>query len=279
MLGALIGDVVGSQFEFKNFKSKKFILFTNNCHPTDDSLMTLAIAEALLLSHGDETVLAELTERSMKRIARKHPGVGWGYWFHEWVMGNNPTKPYSLGNGAGMRISPVGWVAEGEEEVKRLSRIVTEITHGHPEGLLGAEAIAMAIFLARTGVPKDEIYRRMITDYYPEIDTFTLDKIRPNYEIDDRGMWVTCRGSIPQALRAFFEAESFEDTLRCAVSIGGDADTITAMAGSVAEAYYGVPMWMEDKVLEYFSEEYIDIYHAFGTIKKPRVKRAETDSL
>ena len=275
MIGALIGDVVGSQFEFQNFKSKNFTLFTGNCRATDDSLMTLAIAEALLLSHGDESVLAELTERSMKRIARKHQDAGWGYYFYQWVMGLNPTRPYSLGNGAGMRISPVGWVANSEEEVKRLSKIVTEISHGHPEGLLGAEAIAMAIYLARTGVTKDEIYRRMITDYYPEIDKMTLDGIRPNYDIDDMGRWVTCRGSIPQALRAFFEAESFEDTLRCAVSIGGDADTITAMAGSVAEAYYGVPMWMEDEVLGYFPEEYIDIYYAFGTIRKPRVNRAE----
>ena len=270
MLGALIGDVVGSQFEFKNFKSKEFVLFTKNCHFTDDSLMTLAIAEALLLSRGDETVLAELTERSMKRIARNHPDVGWGYYFHQWVMGLNPVRPYSLGNGAGMRISPVGWVAESEEDVKRLSRIVTEITHGHPEGILGAEAVAMAIYLARTGVAKDEIYRRMITDYYPEIDKMTLDKIRPNYEIDDAGMWVTCRGSIPQALRAFFEAESFEDTIRCAISIGGDADTITAMAGSVAEAYYGVPDTMEDTVLSYFPDELVVIYHAFRLIKKPR---------
>ena len=270
MLGALIGDVVGSQYEFQNFKSKKFTLFTKNCRATDDSFMTLAIAEALVICRGDESSLAEVTERCMRKIAQKHKDAGWGYYFYQWVMGLNPTRPYSLGNGAGMRISPVGWVAESEEDVKRLSRIVTEISHGHPEGLLGAEAIAMAIYLARTGVPKDQIYRRMITDYYPEIDTFTLDSIRPNYEIDDAGRWVTCRGSIPQALRAFFEAESFEDTLRCAVSIGGDADTITAMAGSVAEAYYGVPMWMEDKVLEYLEEELVDIYYAFGTIKKAK---------
>ena len=273
MLGALIGDVVGSRFEFKDYKSKDFVLFTPECHPTDDSLMTLAIAKALVLCRTDESRLAETTERCMRQIARLHPGAGWGYMFYQWVMGYNPNRPRSLGNGAGMRISPVGWVADSEDDVKRLSRTVTEISHGHPEGLLGAEAVAMAVYLARTGVSKDEIYRRMITDYYPEIDTFTLDSIRPTYEVDDAGLWVTCRGSIPQALRAFFEAESFEDTLRCAVSIGGDADTITAMAGSVAEAYYGVPDWMEERLLTYLHSNLSDIYHAFSLIKRPRVPR------
>ncbi len=275
MLGALIGDVVGSRFEFKDFKSKEFVLFTPDCHVTDDSLMTLAIAKAIVLCRGDESRLATLTERYMKEIARLYPGVGWGYLFYQWVMGYNPTRPYSLGNGAGMRISPVGWVAKSEEEVKRLSKIVTEISHGHPEGLLGAEAVAMAVYLARIGTPKEEIYRRMITDYYPEIDSFTLDSIRPTYEIDDGGLWVTCRGSIPQALRAFFEAESFEDTIRNAISIGGDADTIAAMAGSVAEAYYGVPDELEEKLLCYLSESLSDIYFAFETVKIPRTPRGK----
>ena len=151
---------------------------------------------------------------------------------------------------------------------------MTEITHGHPEGLLGAEAIAIAVYMARTGRSKEEIYKRMITDYYPEIDDFTLDKIRPNYEIDDKGLWVTCRGSIPQALRAFFEAESFESTIRNAISIGGDADTIAAMAGSVAEAYYGVPQEMEEELLKYLSEDLLGIYNAFSLIKKGRVAKS-----
>lgn len=273
MLGALIGDVVGSRFEFKNFKSRDFLMFAPNCRPTDDSLMTLAIAKALVMYKGDESILASLTARYMHEIAKKHPNVGWGGRFYRWVMDLDPTPPNSLGNGAGMRISPVGWVAESEEEVKRLSRIVTEITHSHPEGLLGAESLAVAIYMARTGRSKDEIYERMVRDYYPVIDTFTLDKIRPTYEIDDRGEWVTCRGSIPQALRAFFEAESFEDTVRNAISIGGDADTIAAMAGSVAEAYYGVPLEMEDKLLGYLSPDLYDIYVAFGTVKRRRTPR------
>lgn len=273
MLGALIGDVVGSRFEFKDFKSKDFLFFAPNCRPTDDSLMTLAIAKALVMYKGDEARLAPLTERYMHEIAKKHPNVGWGGRFYKWVMELDPTPPHSLGNGAGMRISPIGWVADSEDDVKRLSRIVTEITHGHPEGLLGAEAVAMAVYLARTGTSKDEIYRRMVADYYPEIDSFTLDKIRPSYDIDDKGLWVTCRGSIPQALRAFFEAEGFEDTIRNAISIGGDADTIAAMAGSVAEAYYGVPPEMEDLLLEYLPEDLLSIYLAFGTVKRKRIGR------
>ena len=273
MLGALIGDVVGSRFEFKNFKSRDFLMFAPNCRPTDDSLMTLAIAKALVMYKGDESILASLTARYMHEIAKKHPNVGWGGRFYRWVMELDPTPPHSLGNGAGMRISPVGWVAESEEEVKRLSRIVTEITHSHPEGLLGAESLAVAIFMARTGRSKDEIYERMVREYYPVIDTFTLDKIRPTYEIDDMGEWVTCRGSIPQALRAFFEADSFEDTIRNAISIGGDADTIAAMAGSVAEAYFGVPVEMEDRLLEYLPPDLYDVYVAFGTVKRRRTPR------
>ena len=275
MLGALIGDVVGSRFEFKNFKSREFLFFAPDCHPTDDSLMTLAVAEALVLCRNDDSRLAEVTERCMHRIARRHPNVGWGGRFYQWVFELNPANPYSLGNGAGMRISPVGWVADSEEKTKELCRTVTEITHGHPEGLLGAEAIAIAIYMARTGRSKEEIYKRMITDYYPEIDDFTLDKIRPNYEIDDKGLWVTCRGSIPQALRAFFEADGFESTIRNAISIGGDADTIAAMAGSVAEAYYGVPQEMEEGLLKYLSEDLLGIYNAFSLIKKGRVAKSD----
>ncbi len=273
MLGALVGDVVGSRFEFKNFKSRDFKLFAPNCKPTDDSLMTLAVAKGLLRAGGDETVLADLVTEYMREIARLHPNVGWGGRFYRWVFGIDPRPCNSFGNGAGMRISPVGWVADSEDDVKRLSRIVTEITHGHPEGLLGAEAVAMAVYLARTGHGKEEIYSRMVRDYYPEIDTFTIDGIRHTYEIDDKGLWVTCRGSIPQAMRAFFEAEDFESAIRNAISIGGDADTIACMTGAIAEAYYGVPVEIEDELVSFLPPDLESIYYAFGTIKKKRIIR------
>jgi len=276
MLGAIIGDVVGSRFEFKDFKSRDFVFFTEANKPTDDSLMTLAVAKGLLNSRGDWTQLSELTQKYMHEIARKHPNVGWGYRFYRWVFELDSSSPNSLGNGAGMRVSPVGWVARDEEEVRLLSRLVTEFTHGHPEGLLGAEAVAMAVFLAREGYTKEYIHKRMVEDYYPSIDSFTLDSIRPIYSIDDRGEWVTCRGSIPQALRAFLESEDFEGAIRNAISIGGDADTIAAMAGSVAEAYYGVPAQMEDEVLKYLSPDLESIYYAFNTIKLPRKQRIDT---
>ena len=273
MLGAIIGDMVGSRFEFKSFKSRDFKLFTEDCRPTDDSLMTLAVAKGLTRYGGDEERLWPLTADYMHDIAKRHPNVGWGGRFYRWVFGLDSSPQQSFGNGAGMRISPVGWVAKSEEEVKRLSRLLTEYTHGHPEGLLGAEAVAMAVFLARGGMEKNQLYRRMTEDYYPEIDSFTLDSIRPIYDIDDRGDWVSCRGSIPHALRAFFESEDFESAIRNAVSIGGDADTVACMAGAVAEAYYGVPLWMEDAAVGLLPDDLVSIYYAFNTVKRKRIPR------
>lgn len=277
MLGAIIGDIVGSRFEFKEEfrRSKDFAFFTSLCRATDDSFMTLAVAEALLLAKGDETALSEQVVTSMRRVAKKHPDTGWGERFYRWLFIEKDPKPYnSYGNGAGMRISPVGWVADSEEEVKRLSRIVTEVTHDHPEGLKGAEAVAMAVYLARIGKDKDEIRRRM-QEYYLRLrdPEFTIQRIHGQYGYDDDGMWVTCQGSVPQALIAFLDSDSFEDAVRNAVCIGGDSDTIGAMAGSIAEAYYGVSYEMEDKALSYLTEDLVSTYYAFGTIKKKRIKR------
>ena len=172
MLGAIIGDIVGSRFEFIDdfMRPKNFALFTSSCHPTDDSLMTLAVAEALLLSKGDHERLKKQVIASMKKVANKHPNVGWGERFHRWLFEESNPQPYnSYGNGAGMRISPVGWVANSEDEVRILSQIVTEVSHNHPEGIKGAEAIAMAVYLARIGKSKNEIRGRM-QEYYPELN-------------------------------------------------------------------------------------------------------------
>lgn len=277
MLGAIIGDIVGSRFEFVEdiLRPKDFTLFTPNCSPTDDSFMTLAVAEALLLSKGDRTVLQEKVISSMKKVAHLHPHTGWGALFYRWLFEESNPKPYhSFGNGAGMRISPVGWVAESEEEVKALSKLVTEVTHDHPEGLKGAEAIAMAVYMARIGKDKEEIRSKM-QEYYPKLSdrTFTIKSIHGKYGYDDEGKWVTCQGSIPQALIAFLDSDSFEDAIRNAVCIGGDSDTIGAMAGSIAEAYYGVSYEMEDQALKYLSEDLLSTYYAFETIKKKRVTR------
>lgn len=273
MLGAIIGDIVGSRFQFMDFKSKEFKFFEPHCTPTDDSFMTLAIAKALLLCPNwreDIENLKSTTVKCMKEIATAHPNTGWGEKFYRWLFVR--SYPYeSYGNGAGMRVSPVGWVAESEEEVKRLSKAVTEISHNHPEGLKGAECVAMAVYLARIGKSKAEIKARLAQAYYPQLATMTLDEIRPFYCIDDGGDWVTCQGSIPQAMTAFFESENFEDAIRGAISIGGDSDTIACMTGAVAEAYYGVDRNLEERAVEYLSTDLASIYYAFELIKKKRV--------
>ncbi len=272
MIGAIIGDIVGSRFEFIDHFGKDFKLFTSTCHYTDDTLMTLAVANALFLCKGNYEELGMITTRCMVNIAHKYPNVGWGERFHSWLF-ERQRRLDSYGNGAGMRISPVGWVAESEEEVKILSKNVTEISHGHPEGIKGAESVAMAVYWARIGKDK-EFIRNGLTQYYPQLNdrNFTIKSIMGNYGYDDYGDWVTCQGSIPQALIAFLDGEDFEDVIRNAVGIGGDSDTIGAMAGSIAEAYYGVSYEMEDEALEYLPDDLKGLYFTFNLIKKKRVK-------
>ena len=235
MWGAIIGDIAGSRYEFHNFKSKKIDLFDPRCRFTDDSVMTLAVAAALMESGEDPEALGAAAVRWMQGIGRKYPECGFGGRFFKWIFFEGNPKPYgSYGNGAAMRISPVGFYARSEDEVKRLARAVTAVSHDHPESFKAAEAVAMAIYLARTGADMAAIRARIERDYYPI--KFTLDDIREDYRFD-----VSCQGSVPQALEAFFESDSFEDAIRNAISIGGDSDTIAAIAGGVAGAYYGAP--------------------------------------
>ncbi len=274
MIGAMIGDIVGSRFEFNNHKSKDFELFTDECFVTDDSIMTLAVAKALIetertfmnsedafrLSKDYIDRLAENTVLYMQTIGRKYPNCGYGGRFGQWIFSENP-KPYdSHGNGAAMRISPVASIAASEEEIKALSKAITGVSHNHVEGLKGAEATAMAIYLARTGHGKDEI-RKVVSDQYYNLD-FCLDDIRAAYRFNE-----TCQETVPQAIQAFLEAESFEETIRNAISLGGDSDTLAAIAGSIAEAYYGVPNVMVEKALGYLDGELLEIYNEFNSIK------------
>lgn len=277
MLGAIIGDIVGSRFEFIDHFGKDFVLFARGCRYTDDSLMTLAVASALLICKENSENLGTVATHCMVDIAHRHPNVGWGGWFYGWLF-ERQRRLNSFGNGAGMRISPVGWVANSEEEVKLLSKKVTEISHDHPEGLKGAECIAMAVYWARTGKSKEEI-RAGVANYYPRLldRSFTIQNIMGTYGYDDNGDWVTCQGSIPEALIAFLDGENFEDVIRNAVGIGGDSDTIGAMAGSIAEAYYGVSSEMEEKALSYLPEDLQSIYFAFETIKKGRTERSNRE--
>ena len=276
MIGAIIGDLVGSRFEFidDEKRDRNFAMFSTVCKITDDSLMTLAVARALFLAKGDKQKLKKIVVSCMKDVAREHPNTSWGERFYKWLFLEDFPKPYnSYGNGAAMRICPVGWVANSEAEVKELTKIITEVSHNHPEGIKGAEAIAMGVYLARIGKSKEEI-RLKLQNYYPQLalKDFSIANIYGNYGYDSEGNWVTCQGSVPQAIVAFLDSSSFEDAIRNAISIGGDSDTIGAMTGSIAEAYYGVTYEMEEKALEFLPQDLQSIYFAFELIKKKRAK-------
>ncbi len=189
----------------------------------------------------------------MQEIGRKYPNCGFGGMFRKWMFSDDPEPYNSFGNGAAMRVSPCGFIAGTEEEAILLSRKVTEVTHNHPEGLKGAEAVSVAIFMARNGAVKNEIKERIEKDYYDL--NFTLDSIRGDYQFNE-----TCQRTVPQAIVAFLESASFEDAIRGAVSLGGDSDTLAAITGSIAEAFYGVPSDLKSMALTYLDRELLDIY-------------------
>lgn len=234
MLGALIGDIVGSRFEWNNHRSKDFELFAKGCFATDDSIMSLAVAKAILDSGKDRADLGKLAIKWMQTLGRKYPNAGYGGRFRWWLVEDDPQPYNSWGNGSAMRVSACGFAARSLEDAVALSKAVTEVTHNHPEGLKGAEATAVAIYLARSGNSLKEIERYIKEKYY-NID-FTLDGIRDTYEFNE-----TCQDTVPQALEAFFESTGFEDAIRNAISVGGDSDTLAAITGGIAEAYYGIP--------------------------------------
>lgn len=245
MLGAIIGDIVGSRFEWNNYRSKDFIFFHENSHMTDDSIMTIAIAKAILSSKPDRSDLGEKAIYYMRYFGHKYPNHDYGGMFSDWLMTANP-KPYnSFGNGAAMRVSACGFVAKSLEDANLLSKLVTEVTHNHPEGIKGAEATTVAIYLARTGHTIPQIREYINKNYYNL--NFSLDEIRDTYQFNE-----TCRDSVPQAIEAFLESESFEDAIRNAISIGGDSDTIAAITGGIAEAYYGIPENIREKAMKYY---------------------------
>lgn len=254
MLGAIIGDIVGSRFEFRNHKSKEFELFAPDCSYTDDSVMTAAIAKAILVSKTDFTDLSDNAIKEMKNLGNSHLDSGYGGHFLQWLIVDQ--KPYgSYGNGAAMRISPIAYVANSIEDIKMYSKAVTKVSHDHPEGLKGAEVTATAIYFALQGKTKEEI-KTYTEKYYPI--SFTCDEIRPDYSFD-----VSCQGSVPQALECFYEGKDFEDVIRLAISIGGDSDTIAAIAGSIAEAYFGIPNNLRIKAFSYLDTELAQIVNEF----------------
>ena len=255
MLGAIIGDIVGSFAELGCEKTKEFALFGTGCEPTDDSVMTIAVGLACCeASLSDEDDFKRAVVRQMRAMGARYPYLGYGGTFVEWLRDEDMGPYGSYGNGSAMRVSTVAWVAESLSEAERLAAWSAEVTHDHPEGVRGAQAVAAAIYLAREGKDKDEI-RAYIERHYYNLD-FTLDEIRPTYEWD-----VTCQGSVPQAIVCFLEGEDYEDTIRNAISLGGDADTQAAIAGAIAEAYFGIPEEIAEEGLSYMDEDLLADYH------------------
>ena len=263
MLGAITGDIIGSIYEHNNIKTKKFDLFTDKNRFTDDTVMTFAVAEALINGGGHENFI-----RFMKRYGAIYPRAGYGGTFVRWLA-SDTTEPYnSWGNGSAMRVSACGWVAnldipmeEGIKQTEELAKASAEVTHNHPEGIKGAQATAVSIFFMRHGKSKNEIkeYKEKLKDYIQnrfEYDLdFTIDEIRSIYRFD-----VSCQGSVPQAIVSFLESENFEDAIRNAISIGGDSDTIGAITGSIAEAAYGIPEDIKEKSMSYLDGRLKSVY-------------------
>ena len=236
MYGAILGDIIGSPYEFdRGSKTKDFPLFSKKSEFTDDTVMAIAVAEAFLDSPREEAVLKARLVEAIHRYGTAYPDAGYGGRFAMWLY-QKSTAPYnSCGNGSAMRVSPVAWLFDDLDTVRRMAKLSAEVTHNHPEGIKGAEATAAVIFLGRTGSTKAEIKAYVEQEFGYDLRR-TCDEIRPGYHHVE-----TCQETVPEAITAFLEGESFEDVIRTAVSLGGDCDTLTAIAGSMAEGFYGVP--------------------------------------
>ena len=250
LLGGIAGDIIGSIYEFNPVRFKDFELFKSNSTYTDDTVMTIANAE-WLLSKG---VLMDI----MRKYGHKYPGAGYGGMFYDWLKSRCP-KPYnSFGNGSAMRVSPVGWAFETLEETLEAAKQSAEITHNHPEGIKGAQATAACIFMARTGKSKQEIREYVETKFGYDLSR-TCNEIRPTYQFNE-----SCQGTVPESIIAFLESTDFESAIRLTVSLGGDADTMGAITGAIAEAYYNViPEHIKNEVLKRLPVEFINVLGEF----------------
>jgi len=250
MIGAIAGDVIGSIYEWDNIKTKQFELFGQDCVFTDDSVLTIALADAILNQQDYASV--------MKSYYRRYPDAGYGRMFHRWAQ-SEERQPYnSWGNGAAMRIGPVGFAFDSLDEVLANADKYTAVTHNHPEGIKGAQATAAAIFLARKGGTKQEIKEYVTTTFGYDLSK-TLDEIRPNYQFNE-----SCQQTVPEAITAFLESDDFEDAIRNAISLGGDSDTLACITGGIAEAFYGsVPNFIATQVMNLLDENLRKVTAAF----------------
>ncbi|MCD8085678.1 MAG: ADP-ribosylglycohydrolase family protein [Clostridiales bacterium] len=285
MLGAIIGDIVGSVYEWNNIKTKDFPLFRDDCFFTDDTVMTCAVADAIM-NGGERDDFID----SMKKYGRMYPCAGYGGRFGVWIFSENREPYNSFGNGSAMRVSPCGWMMDCDftartglwpSKGRAYARRSAEVTHDHPEGIKGAMATADAIFLCRYffggfcgefDVPINndpakckKRVKNYIEKKYGYDLTRTLDEIRPTYQFNE-----TCQRTVPEAIIAFLESTDFEDAIRNAISLGGDSDTLAAITGSIAEAAYGIPDWMKDKAISYLDEPLRDVLRRWEQFCAPR---------
>ncbi len=260
MYGAILGDIIGSPFEFdRGDKTKDFKLFSRRSHFTDDSVMTLAVCEALL-KVGQDTTVKEIEDAvitSMQSWGRRYPHEGYGGYFRRWLTARHPEPYNSFGNGSAMRVSATGWLYDSLEKTRVVAKATANVTHNHPEGIKGAEATASAIFMARNGSSKEEIKKYIENEFHYDLNR-TLDEIRPNFHMDE-----TCQKTVPEAIIAFLEARDFEDAIRNAVSLGGDTDTLGAITGSIAEAYFGISETLISECRNRINKDMRDVVDAF----------------
>ena len=253
LMGAICGDIIGSTYEFNPTWRYKFQMFRPHSTFTDDTVMTVAVAD-WVMNGGDLTEI-------LRKWGLKYPFIGYGPMFFEWLTSSNPQPYNSYGNGSAMRVSPVGWMAKNETEALELAKHTAEITHNHPEGIKGAQAVALAIYLAKKGTSKDEIRRTIHRKFGYNLKR-TCDEIRESYKFH-----ATCQKSVPESIICFLESEGYEDAVRLAVTLGGDADTMACIAGSIASAYYKtIPDKIAGPCLDILPEDIYEIVMNFSII-------------
>ena len=263
MYGAILGDIIGSPYEFdRGDKTKDFPLFCNRSCYTDDTVMTVAVAEALLDSTGksDDEIRQALVD-SMRKWGARYPDAGYGGMFYRWLHSKDPQPYGSYGNGSAMRASAAGWLYDDFDETWKKARLTAEVTHNHPEGIKGAECVSVVIWLARHGKSKEEI-RRIAEETFGYDLSRTCDEIRPGYHHVE-----SCQETVPEAVTAFMEGNNFEEVIRNAVSLGGDCDTLTCIAGSMAEAFYGVPDSLIAECRKRLPEDMLAVIDRFNQIR------------
>lgn len=263
MYGTILGDIIGCPFEFdRGDKTKDFKLFSRRSHFTDDSVMTLAVCEALLKVGRDATVkeIGDAVITSMQSWGRRYPHEGYGGYFRCWLTARHPEPYNSFGKGSAMRVSAAGWLYDSLEKTRVVAKATANVTHNHPEGIKGAEATASAIFMTRNGSSKEEIKKYIENEFHYDLNR-TLDEIRPSFHMHE-----TCQKTVPEAIIAFLEAKDFEDAIRNAVSLGGDTDTLGAITGSIAEAYFGIPEALRSECRNRINKDMRDVVDTFYSL-------------